>query len=102
MQNWINAAFGTIAAAFVAGMSAAIKQLRRKQKATEDGLQALLHDRIFSIYSDCYQKGYASIDDIRNLDYLYQPYHALGGNGTGTELYERVKKMPAEQAEQEA
>lgn len=27
------------------------------------------------------------------IEYLYRGYHALGGNGTGTELYERVKEL---------
>lgn len=26
--------------------------------------------------------------------YLYKSYHALGGNGTGTELYTRAKALP--------
>ena len=29
-----------------------------------------------------------------NLEYLYRSYHALGGNGTGTELYNRAKALP--------
>lgn len=28
------------------------------------------------------------------LRYLYKSYHALGGNGTGTELYTRAKALP--------
>ena len=31
---------------------------------------------------------------MRNLEYLYRSYHALGGNGTGTELYNRAKALP--------
>lgn len=33
-------------------------------------------------------------DAMRNLEYLYRSYHALGGNGTGTELYNRAKALP--------
>jgi hypothetical protein len=108
MPDWLKAALGSISAAFLAVMTAVIKHLWTKQKcqsarqdAVEDGVKALLHDRIYGIYSDCHQKNYASVDDIRNLEYLYQPYHALGGNGTGTELYERVKKMPVEPARED-
>lgn len=68
----------------------------KQQKDIKDGLLALMHDRIFAIYAECEQKHYASVEEIRNLEYLYLPYHALGGNGTGTELYDRVKKMPTE------
>ena len=42
-----------------------------------------------------------SVKDIENLGYLYPPYHALGGNGTGTELFERVKHMPAKPEKEE-
>jgi hypothetical protein len=108
MQDWVKTSIGAIAAAFITGMSAAIKHLWTKQKcqsarqdAVEDGVKALLHDRIYSGYAECECKGFASVDDIKNLEYLYRPYHDLGGNGTGTELFERVKKMPVEPAEQE-
>lgn len=84
-------------------MGWAFHHLRSRQKAQEieqaaikEGMLALLYDRIYSIYQGCSRKGYAAVDDIKNLEYLYRPYHALGGNGTGTELFERVKKMPTE------
>ena len=31
---------------------------------------------------------------LTNIGYLYDSYHALGGNGTGTELYNRAKALP--------
>ncbi len=31
---------------------------------------------------------------MKNIEYLYKSYHALGGNGTGTELYTRAKSLP--------
>lgn len=99
MQDWVKAAISSFVAVVMAGLSAAVKHLWTKQKAQEDGLKALLHDRIYQGYADCLKKGYASVEDIENLEYLYRPYHALGGNGTGTELFERVKKMPVEPAE---
>ena len=99
IKYWLSAVFGVIAG----GLGWAIKHLYSKQKAqdkrqeaVEDGVKALLHDRIYQGYADCDRKGFASVDDIKNLEYLYRPYHALGGNGTGTELFERVKKMPTE------
>lgn len=114
MPDWMKSAIGPVVAAVLAGLSGAVKHLWSKQKAQEaaqkaekeardkemsnlrDGMLALMHDRIFAIYAECTKKGFASVEDIRNLEYLYRPYHALGGNGTGTELYERVKKMPTE------
>jgi hypothetical protein len=96
MQDWIKAVASALAAAAVACLTGTIKHLWNRQKSVQDGMLALMHDRIFTIYGECSRKGYASVEDIRNLEYLYRPYHALGGNGTGTELFERVKKMPTE------
>ena len=99
VKYWLSAVFGVITGV----LGWAVKCMRKRQKSQEaeqtaikQGMLALLHDRIYSAYAECLNKGYASIDDIKNLEYLYKPYHALGGNGTGTELYERVKKMPTE------
>ncbi|MFT9055467.1 MAG: hypothetical protein ABF449_02410 [Ethanoligenens sp.] len=69
-------------------------KLKSEQSNIRDGLLALLHDRIYSGYAACESQGYATVEDLRNIEYLYKPYHALGGNGTGTELFERVKSMP--------
>ena len=106
METWIKAAITVVVGAIGAGLTAAVKHLYSRQKqqtarqdAVEEGLQALLHDRIFGVYAECKAKKYASVEDMRNLEYLYKPYHNLGGNGTGTELYERVKAMPTEPPE---
>ena len=103
MQDWAKTLISALAASIVAVLGGAIKHIWNRQKeqaarqeAVEEGLQALLHDRIFAIYAECRGKGYASLEDMRNLEYLYRPYHNLGGNGTGTEIYERVKAMPTE------
>ena len=107
-MDWVKAVAGAVASAVVAGFATAVKHLYARQKAqekrqaaVEEGLQALLHDRIYSAYAYCAQKGFATVDDIKNLEYLYRPYHELGGNGTGTELFERIKKMPDRPAEKE-
>lgn len=40
------------------------------------------------------EKGYIDLPGLKNIEYLYKSYHALGGNGTGTELYTRAKALP--------
>lgn len=37
---------------------------------------------------------YIDASGLKNLEYLYRSYHTLGGNGTGTELYNRAKALP--------
>lgn len=109
MQDWILKYWlETLFAAVTAGISWVLKKLwsnqkeqNNRQQAIEDGLKALLHDRIYQCYVDCERKGFASIKDIENMDCLYLPYHTLGGNGAGTELFKRMKKMPVDPAERE-
>lgn len=76
------------------GIGVMIKILYKRQKALENGVKALLHNDLWGLYRECGKKGYTDVDDLRNLEYVYDPYHALGGNGTGTELYNRVRKLP--------
>jgi len=101
MRLWVEAAISALAAATVGTLLAFLKYIWSRQKAQsaqqeaiKEGMLALMHDRIFNIYAECQRKKYATVEEIRNVEYLYQPYHSLGGNGTGTELYERIKKMP--------
>lgn len=64
-------------------------------KYIRNGLLAILHDRI---YQACtfylHGQGWVDIQGLRNLEYMYKPYAAMGGNGTAKELYERVKDLP--------
>lgn len=39
-------------------------------------------------------RGWCSPDDRSNLEYLYKPYKALGGNGTGESLYKKCLELP--------
>lgn len=97
IKYWLECGFGLLCAAVVAGYRAIIRRLKARRDEDElikDGLLALLHDRL---YQGCrYHIGRKEIEDdeMKNMEYLYGAYHDLGGNGTGTELYERVKKLP--------
>lgn len=59
-------------------------------------LKGLGHDRIVFLCRKHIERGYISADDFENLnEYLYEPYVALGGNGTAKKLMEDVKKLPS-------
>jgi len=94
-QYWLAALFGTITAA----LGWVVKRVWGRQIAMDSGMLALLHSELYRECGECEHKGYATVDDLKNIEYLYNPYHNLGGNGTGTVLYERVKNLPAEPAE---
>lgn len=55
----------------------------------------LAHDRIINLGSEYLRRGYILIDEYENLnDYLYEPYVALGGNGSAKKIMEHVRKLP--------
>lgn len=91
-QYWLEAVFGAITAV----LSWIARYSWHRIKAMDEGLLALLHSELYKECEICEHKGFASVDDMKNIEYLYNPYHKLGGNGTGTELFERIKKLPVE------
>lgn len=96
IKYWIEVLFSLI----IAGLGAVYKKLiskSREQDAIKLGIQALLRDRIIQSYNHYQDKGHCPIYALDNVTALYKQYHALGGNGTVTELVERLKDMPSEQ-----
>lgn len=71
-----------------------IKAQKEENKAIKNGLLAILHDRLYQACTHYIEKGYIDLPGLKNIEYLYKSYHALGGNGTGTELYTRAKALP--------
>ena len=79
LEYWAQWAFALMGGAVLAAIP--------KIKALWQAVLALLHDRI---YTECYHflsLGHITPDGLRNLTYLYKTYHMMGGNGTGTELF---------------
>ena len=93
LKYWIQELFAVIIA--VPGWC--VKKLRKKKTEYDvlrEGILALLHDRLYQACSFFIARGWASLEDRENLEYLYRPYKALGGNGTGETLYHTVEKLP--------
>lgn len=63
-------------------------------KTIKDGLLAIMHDRLYQSCTYYIKQGHIDMGGLKNIEYLYKSYHALGGNGTGTELYTRAKVLP--------
>lgn len=70
------------------------KEENKKNIALHDGVLALLHDRLYQACQFFLKRGYCNLDDRDNLEYMFRPYKALGGNGTGEELYNRCLALP--------
>lgn len=67
------------------------------EKWQEKAILTLLHDRLYAECTAAIQRQSIDIDCLRNVEALYQVYHAKGGNGTGTSLYKRATALPLEE-----
>ncbi|MCC8192419.1 MAG: hypothetical protein LIO41_05200 [Ruminococcus sp.] len=80
----------------IAVLSYSYKRIAKKlaeQEKVKDGVVAILQDRILCIGMKLIAKGEVSLSELRNFENLYSVYHSLGGNSTGTEIFNRVKSM---------
>ena len=95
LRYWIEELFAVI----IAIIGWLIKQVKAKKSEYEvlrEGIVALLHDRLYATCSFFIARGYCTLEDRNNLEYLYRPYKELGGNGTGTALYQKCLDLPYE------
>lgn len=82
------------------GLCAWLRLLRRRlrrtdqrQQATEQGIRALLRDRIVQAYYHYSERGWITLHGLENVEALYREYHALGGNGPVTKLVEDLRAL---------
>lgn len=62
---------------------------------------ASLHDRIYAGYDVILKRGAVTMKELNNMGHLWKAYSALGGNGTGKKMYERICDMPVIENEEE-
>ena len=66
----------------------------RRLEALEEGVQAILRDRIIQLYSYCERKHSVAIYESQNMEHMYNAYHGLGGNGLLTSLHKKFLEFP--------
>lgn len=66
---------------------------REHNKAVDNGVLALLRDRIIDRYNHYTEQEYIPIYGMENVLDMYEAYHALGGNGTVTKLIENLREL---------
>jgi len=96
-QYWMQWLFGIITAGMTTTVGYLYKRVKKEieeQKLIKDGLLAILHDRLYQSCMYFIGRGEITVSALKNLEYLYEGYHTLGGNGTGTELYNTCKTLP--------
>lgn len=70
------------------------KREAARDRAMETGLRTLLRAELLEIHAKYVPLGYIPLEVMEEADRVYQAYHSLGGNGTGTKIYEELKALP--------
>jgi Na+-transporting NADH:ubiquinone oxidoreductase subunit NqrC len=103
--TFATALISSLASAIVASCVALIrsksnktqKQLDKERKemdALKLGMRALLWEQLNEIYARAKQQNGLTVVERHNLTNIYEAYHALGGNGTGTRLHDEAMEFP--------
>ena len=99
VKYWVTWSMGLLAAGITYLWRQAKKQ-KDAQKAIQDGVSALLRDRIIQMHMICKSKGFCSVQERESLEIMYTAYHVgLKKNGTLTGIYNSTLSMPYEKAE---
>ena len=70
-------------------------------KATQHGIQALLRNQLYSMYSKYSEKGYAPYWARENFENMYLQYHSLGSNGVMDDIRKKFLDLPLEENKHE-
>lgn len=86
--SWVTTA---VLAAIVGALTARLKTTRETDRAMEKGMRSLLRVQLIQLH-ETYVVGNAQMSyEIKDqVQQLYEAYHALGGNGSGTRYYEEL------------
>lgn len=96
-KYWIEFLFGIIATALSAGLARISKRLKEEKvrnTAIENGVRDILRMQILDTYERCKIAGTITVSRKDAIDSAYNSYHALGGNGTITQVHNELMGMP--------
>jgi hypothetical protein len=92
----ISAVVSSLVAMVKAGGKKAIERTEAEKAADEAmraGMRALLWRELQAVHAHAMDRGGVTVSERRHLESVYQAYHGLGGNGTGTRLYSDAMSM---------
>ena len=84
--------------AYAKGIKGRLDARSEEDKATQQAmcqaLRALLWRELQTIHTTSSDQGGLTVAQRRHLESVYSAYHTLGGNGTGTRLYQDSINAP--------
>lgn len=64
------------------------------QEAMTGGMRSMLRAELLHEYNKWTERGFCPMESKEYVERTYNSYHALGGNGIGTSMYDEVMALP--------
>lgn len=95
VATWFGWVFAPLCSGLVGYMLAVLTSMRKRNKshdkAMEQGMRALLRQQLIDYHAEYVAAGSACPVRVKEqATSVYNAYHSLGGNGTGTQLYQEI------------
>ena len=71
-----------------------LKAIKKQYRAVSDGMVVILHFRLNRECLRVQHKKCMSLGERQDLEDIFNAYAALGGNGTGKQLYLQTMQLP--------
>lgn len=96
MAEWLKMALTIVASVLASsGFWAYLQHKSESKDVRSQMLIGLAHDRITHLGLNYIERGWITKDEYENLhDYLYVPYHKMGGNGSAERIMKEVANLP--------
>ena len=97
LKYWLEELFGLIVTGLTIGVTRINKKLKEEKvrnQAIENGVRDILRMQILDTYERCKVAGTITVSRKDAIDSAYNSYHALGGNGTITQVHNELMAMP--------
>lgn len=96
MTEWLKMALTIVASVLASsGFWAYLQHKSESKDVRSQMLVGLAHDRITHLGLNYIERGWITKDEYENLhDYLYVPYHKMGGNGSAERIMKEVANLP--------
>ena len=91
----VSALIGALVAAIIGRVKRGAQVSAEIQRAIAAGIKTLLRNELVASHREWVEeKGYVTLEALEYIEDTYNCYHTLKGNGSGTKLWEDIKKLP--------
>ena len=99
---FISSLIGAVVAAIISHAGTGMHETSQTVHAMHEGMRCLMRQQIIEVHAVTTRKGYITYLELQHVSQVYDAYHALGGNGSATELMEDIKGLPVRKTALEA